>query len=103
MEDEVSEAKAFGRKKGTPAPALIATEAISSQSVDTIKSVTKEHWRPCSIDQLIKGLPHKGLIFLPGRPFDPPRARIIPKQENSFDIKSKFHMTPNLSQITLPV
>ena len=89
IEDEVSEARSLGRKKGTSAPALIATEAISSQSVDTIKSFTKEHWRPWSIDQLIRGNAQRFDIFT-GQPFDPPRARIIPKQEKFLTLKTGF-------------
>lgn len=74
---DVSCAKAAGLRNGVSAPYSFAMDAISSLSVVTMTSSIYRLFSEASIVYAIMGLSPSGLMFLPGMPFDPPRAGMI--------------------------
>ena len=60
------------------APASSATCAIRSESVLTTTSSIVRAARAASIVHAMSGLPPRSATFLPGRPFEPPRAGTSP-------------------------
>ena len=66
-----------GRIKGTSAPYFFAISAISSLSVETITRSISLQDNAATIEKAIMGWPHRGRMFLPGTPFEPPRAGMI--------------------------
>src|SRR5438309_4105181 len=69
-----SVAEAAGRKPGTVAPASFAISATSGSSVETHTSVTHAAARAARMVWTINGKSPSTRLFLPGSPFDPPRA-----------------------------
>ena len=63
-----------GRTKGTSAPNVLATCAISSSSVDTMMRSNRPDRNAAAIEYEIIGRPAKSLIFFLGMRLLPPRA-----------------------------
>ncbi len=73
----VSVAVAPFLRKGTCAPYSLAISAYFLESVETITSSKQPEFTAASMVYAINGLPHKSLIFLSSKPFDPLLAGII--------------------------
>ena len=73
----VCEAEHSPLRKGTCAPYSLAISAYFLESVETITSSKQPEFTAASMVYAINGLPHKSLIFLSSKPFDPLLAGII--------------------------